>query len=773
MNQAISSIVFVEKDLDSVKSILEFLSTKFKAVYTACNAQEALSAYKKHQPSIVLTNLELPNTDGLSLIEQIKKQDAHARIIVYSSLTDASTIVKTLELGVVGYLFKPFNKNKFEQLIDKINAELASQHQKVEKEKERINHEQQYRSLFETAPIGIVIINKAGQIIDANKQLIKILRTDNHFIKGDNIFEFTPFIRSGFTAAFMQSIEKNAVITRQYEIITKQRDRIHISYQIAPIVVQGQTTIYQAIVEDISMRKEAEYQINYQKSLLDSVLNNIPDLISYKDSEGKYLGVNKAFAEFVGKKASEINGKMAQDIFNEATVEHFIKNDNRTLENKRKSKYKGHLKNKDGQNSYFETIKAPFYINQKGLLGTLAVSRDITANISHINALKYSEERYRGLVESQNDLVIRVSKDNTITYINDAYCAKFSIKREQIVGQVPMAFHLNREQLEMFFKKKHIKRTHRLQTEENFYLKDGKIWISWDFYGVTDAENNVIEIQGVGRDITPIKNTEEQLQRTNEQLKELHDSLEKQVEEAVSDLRTKDHMLIKQSRQAAMGEMIGNIAHQWRQPINSLGLIIQNMQTAFEYKKLTEPYMKEKVGKILDLIRYMSETIDDFKDFFKPQYAASKFILTDVIDKTVKFIESNFEHNNIVISLEGSTDVELSGFPNELSQVILNILVNAKDNFIEQGIKNPQIRIITKRHNSTIAISIADNGGGIDDKLIHKIFEPYFTTKDQGQGTGLGLYMAKSIVERNLNGQLWAENEKAGAVFHIQLNSIV
>jgi PAS domain S-box-containing protein len=773
MNSIVKSILIVEDDLLTQKSISLVLSKSFDTVLTANNGKEGLDIYNEEKPDLVLTDIAMPEMDGIEMIKRIKAGDSEAKIIILSSHHDPKILVESIELGVDGYLFKPFNPEKFFATVQKIEVYLKLQNQLSKQQTELEHHEQQYRSLFETAPIGIIIIDQFGEIININKQLIEILKTDKDFSKGDNIFEFTPLIRSGFSAAFMESMETDRVVVKQYDFITRTDEQIHISYQIAPIHIDDRDTIYQAIVEDTTIRHNNEYQINYQRSLLDSVLNNIPDLIAYKDAHGKYLGVNKAFTDFVGISEDLIHNRLDADIFNKEKAAYFSKNEDKAVLKKQGSRYRGFLNNAKFEKLYFETIKSPFSIGSEKVAGTIAVSRDLTENLNHINALKYSEERYRGLVESQNDLVIRISKDNTITYINDAYCSKFKIERTEVIGQVPMAFHLNRKQLEDFFALNTKEHTNRMQTVEVVYLKDGEAWISWDFYGVTNADGEVIEIQGVGRDITEIKKTEEKLHEANQELQLLHDNLEKQVKEVVNDIRDKDHMLIKQSRQAAMGEMIGNIAHQWRQPINSLGLIVQNMKTAFENDKLTGDYIKEKVNKVMDLIRYMSETIDDFKDFFKPQYAQSTFILGEVIDKTVKFIESNFEHNNIPIYLEGKSDLVLSGFPNELSQVMLNILVNAKDNFIEKQKSNPQIRILTKTGKSAVTISIRDNGGGIEEEVLEKIFEPYFTTKDQGKGTGLGLYMAKTIIEKNLNGTLVASNSDEGACFDITLDRSV
>lgn len=253
--------------------------------------------------------------------------------------------------------------------------------------------------------------------------------------------------------------------------------------------------------------------------------------------------------------------------------------------------------------------------------------------------------------------------------------------------------------------------------------------------------------------------------------KEINERLEKKVDEEQSKQKEQEQLLIQQTRLAAMGEMIGNIAHQWRQPLNALGLVFQNLKFSYEIGELNDEVMDRTVSKAEMLTKNMSKTIDDFRNFFRPNKAKELFDINKSVLDAIDLVESTFEHHNIKLEKNFEEEkIEISGFPNEFSQVILNIISNAKDALIENKIENPIVKIETKVENDDVYISIKDNALGIKEEIINKIFEPYFTTKGEVQGTGIGLYMSKIIIEKNMNGKIYVENTHEGANFIIKLS---
>jgi signal transduction histidine kinase len=253
------------------------------------------------------------------------------------------------------------------------------------------------------------------------------------------------------------------------------------------------------------------------------------------------------------------------------------------------------------------------------------------------------------------------------------------------------------------------------------------------------------------------------------QLESLNQSLEERITTTLDEIRQKDQMLIEQGRLAAMGEMISNIAHQWRQPLNNVGLIIQNIQLAFDARELTSETMAKEIKSAMDVILFMSHTIDDFRDFFRQDKVKTSFNVQRIVTKAIDFMAPGLKSREIIIELEADEPGDALGYANEYAQVVLNLISNAKDAFQERKVGSPRIDVRVFREGSRSVVTVRDNGGGIDTNILPKIFDPYFTTKDKSQGTGIGLYMSKVIIEQHMGGRLTARNVDGGAEFMIEL----
>ena len=253
------------------------------------------------------------------------------------------------------------------------------------------------------------------------------------------------------------------------------------------------------------------------------------------------------------------------------------------------------------------------------------------------------------------------------------------------------------------------------------------------------------------------------------ELEYLNNTLDTRIKEEINNRKKQEQLLIHQSKLAEMGEMISMIAHQWRQPLSALSTIIQNIHLRYSLEKLDKEYLDKQRVLSNALTEKMSQTIDDFRNFFKPNKEKQAFSIEEALQQTIFLIDDSFKSNNIKIENMISDDVIIYGFESELSQVLLNMLTNSKDAFLETEIKNPFITIKTKKTKTHIQILIADNAGGINESIIHKIFEPYFTTKESYNGTGLGLYMSKMIIEQNMQGQLSVQNIPNGVEFSINI----
>ena len=250
------------------------------------------------------------------------------------------------------------------------------------------------------------------------------------------------------------------------------------------------------------------------------------------------------------------------------------------------------------------------------------------------------------------------------------------------------------------------------------------------------------------------------------------EELKLKVEEELSKNREKDRILIQQNKLAAMGEMLGNIAHQWRQPLNNVSLILQFLRDNYKNKEVSEEKIDKFINKANKHIEYMSETIDDFRNFYKPSKTQNKFFVFESIDTLLDMVKNQYESENIKINFEYE-NIEITNYENELKQALLNILNNAKDALLsKKDIEDFDafINISLYKNEEKMILEISNNGGNINEEILYKIFEPYFTTKFETQGTGIGLYMTKSIIETNMKGKIEVQNIINGVKFTITLN---
>jgi C4-dicarboxylate-specific signal transduction histidine kinase len=251
------------------------------------------------------------------------------------------------------------------------------------------------------------------------------------------------------------------------------------------------------------------------------------------------------------------------------------------------------------------------------------------------------------------------------------------------------------------------------------------------------------------------------------ELQMLNSSLEDRIKEEIKISRLKDEMIFQQAKLASMGEMLANIAHQWRQPLNALTLLIQSFYFKSINKKLTEEFVQTQSDEGLKIAKSMSDTINEFRNYFKPDVQKSDFDINEAIDNALFLIDGEMKKSKINIIFEQDDEIHLEGFVNSFTQVVINIVTNAKDALNESEVDDKTILIETKESNRYVIIEISDNGGGIDEEIIDRIFEPYFTTKHQTVGTGIGLYMSKNIINEHFNGNLEVKN----CIIHLLDNS--
>ncbi len=256
-------------------------------------------------------------------------------------------------------------------------------------------------------------------------------------------------------------------------------------------------------------------------------------------------------------------------------------------------------------------------------------------------------------------------------------------------------------------------------------------------------------------------------------LNHLNDTLSDKVKIALNEARMKDRLFVQQSRLAAMGEMIEQIAHQWRQPLHTLALINQDMYVKLKLGTCDDAHFDQYHTRIDEYLQYLSKTIDDFRNFYKADKSKALEDVGDLVTNALNLSDVFLKYAKIKTEINVSTKQKVNIAKNEMIQVLINLIKNAHDAILEQKINDGKIIICVEDYEAGIKVSVEDNAGGISQNIMDKVFDIYFTTKDPEHGTGLGLHMSKYIIEESFSGKIWVENTNNGAKFVILLPCIV
>ncbi|HEY2421697.1 MAG TPA: ATP-binding protein [Neobacillus sp.] len=375
-------------------------------------------------------------------------------------------------------------------------------------------------------------------------------------------------------------------------------------------------------------------------------------------------------------------------------------------------------------------------------------------------------EKYEAVVSNIREVIFQLDSEGNILYVNNSWEKLTGFSIEESIGKNILSFLLEEEakginsQIEAKF----------LNGEFHVITKSSVTKIvefsMLPLYGL-DGEMN--GYSGTINDISERKQQELLIKAGKQYVETLNRNLEKRIQEEVAKNRQKDHILIQQSRLAAMGEMIGSIGHQWRQPLNSLSLLIQDVREALDFGEINDQYIDRFTKESMIQINHMSRTINDFRKFYQPNKEKCSFSLSDSIEDALSIFSSSLKNHDIHVEFEYRGQQMAYGFPNEYSQVVLNILTNARDAFVMNNNMNRKMFIKIDETEAYLVAEFTDNAGGIEPALLEKVFDPYFTTRPQG--TGLGLYMSKMILE-NMNGQVKVENTGDGARFSLTVPKV-
>jgi len=394
-------------------------------------------------------------------------------------------------------------------------------------------------------------------------------------------------------------------------------------------------------------------------------------------------------------------------------------------------------------------------------------------------------QTYQEAIENSN-IVSKTDINGIITFVNDEFCKISGFSEKELLGSnhnIVRHPDVPKKNFSLLWDTLLSKKTYKT-TVKNLCKDGSTVYLNTTITPILDENNNIKEFIAIRYDVTKEVELKKDLEQKDKELTELNQTLEEKVKKQTTELielnrtleqrvqeeitknKEKQKLLFWQSRMASLGQMLANIAHQWRQPLTELTLTLFNMKKNLKinHKENTDLYYKES----LEIINNMSKTIDDFSNFFNPNKEKELFSLKDSIEESLLITKKMLEKQNINIQYK-LDETKAFGISNEFSQVIINLLQNSADAFKDKTFLKKEIEITSFVEKKFTIIEYTDNAKGIKEDTLDKIFEPYFTTKHQSNGTGLGLFMSKMIIEKSLNGEVQAKNYKDGLKIKIKI----
>lgn len=500
------------------------------------------------------------------------------------------------------------------------------------------------------------------------------------------------------------------------------------------------------------------------KQELEQIFDAVSDLIFIVDKDHIIVRANRAMATRCGLSPKELVGRKCYEVIhgvNCSAVDCLYANseDSRSL----------HIVELElaTLQGIFEITFSPLFNAQGERTASVHIARDITEKRRVEQAFQESEQRFSLFMEHLPLAVFIKDQGGRILYANQYLKELFTA--EQINGLTANELLPDETARKMAMDDKE-SLAQGLGLYRDVLVDAYGQEVIFDTYKfpIPCADGTTL-LGGISVDVTGKRRQEELLIAQQQKLREVNATLEARISAAVTELRRKDALLIQESRLSAMGEMISNLAHQWRQPLNNIGLIVQDLQLAFKANELTAEELDADIADAMNVLQHISGTIDNFRNFFITEKEQSTFFINEVIGRALALVGTALKNHGIRTAVEEQPYVTAEGYPNEYAQAFLNIILNARDALLEQKVQEPLITIRIFEENGRSIVTIRNNGGGIKEDILPKIFDPYFSTKQQDIGSGIGLYMSKMIIEKHMKGLLTAHCDAGCTEFRIEI----
>jgi len=647
-----------------------------------------------------------------------------------------------------------------------ITRDITDRKQAEEKLKES---EERLRAMFEQAAVGVAqILTETGQFLKINQRYCDIVGYTPEEMHGLTLQDITHPDDLQADLENMKKLREGKIneFSMEKRYFRKDGSVVWVNLTVSPMWKIGEWPNYHiAVVEDITVRKHTEEEFLKQQYFLSKAqeigkigtweLDIRKNILVWTDENYRIFGL-------------PIGTKLTYETFLDCVHpddREYVDREWKAAFNKKPYDIEHRLLMSDGSIKWVRE-KAELEFDEQGncLKGT-GFTQDITER-------KKATADLERIFNLSAYMVCIASLDGYFKKISPAFEETLGYNQQELLSRSFHDFiHPDDKERTLAVIREKLKRGEQVIGFENRYrCKDGSYkWFAWSARPVVEEGR----MFAIAYDITERKQAEEEIKARQREIEEINANLEKRVQEEVEKSRQKDYIVIQKSRLAVMGEMMQYIIHQWGQPLNALNILFYNLEFSLNNIDIgsRQKEVEECIANGLKLVKKMFSTIDDFRSFFKSRKEKVKFNVNKNIKDTLSLFGDSLKYSNVSVKLNETKDLTVNGFPNEFSQVMLNILKNAKDAIFMNNVKG-KINIDILSESDFVIVRIRDNGVGIPDSILDKIFDSYFTTKKEDKGTGIGLYMSRVIIEEHMNGHISARNTKQGAELEIKLPMI-
>jgi len=642
----------------------------------------------------------------------------------------------------------------------------------VQREAALRESESRIREITNSVADGVIELDQHGIIVFANPQAERFLGWNAEELLGKDAHGTFHYLAPDRSALPVERCLVHQALQTGVAFQTDLNYFVHRDKYLFPVSLAATPVIREGVVKgavitfrDISQQRQAEIALQESEERFRIIADHTSTWENRVDPEGRLQWVNLMAQQMTGYAPDELYAMAHFPLpiiypdDRAATSKHFAA----SVTGQAQAPLECRVLRKDGSHFYASVSTQAIYAADGRFLGHLGSVHDVSVQKALQQQLHGALQQLQTILDNAQ-VGIAYLEQRRVIWINRRMEEIFGFTLEEIRDQSIEVIYPSREDYEQLGREAYplLSQGRPFETEHRMKRRNGQTF--W-----AHLRGMAIEPRDTAQGSIWIVLDIDSRKASEQALITLNANLAQQVASETAKNLEKERLLVQQARHAAMGEMIGNIAHQWRQPLSVLGLILQNISIDFEDNQLDAAELKHYVADAMNSIQQMSATIDDFRDFFRPNRIKECYQIGQAVAESLKLVSASLKNNDIEVQLKGPDKLEICGYPNEFAQVLMNLISNAKDALAERKPGRPRIEIETRGNmeNRTLAITVRDNAGGIPEEVAEKIFDPYFTTKDKG--TGIGLYITKTIVEQHMGGTISFLNQGEGAEFTITL----